>query len=191
MRPAGTGQGVLRLESLVWRFGRPHHSCRARPSCAPQEMTCARLYGYSTTSSARASSMGGTVRPSAFAVLRLITSSYLVGACTWQVGRFRALEDAINVTGGKPVLFYEIGPIGDQTTGGNEVAVIINCRQLVPGRQRDDLTAKSGCQTLDVRIRPPFPELAKVEMVRSTSSELRILTGITSTLSDGARARTH
>jgi hypothetical protein len=37
---------------------------------------------YSITSSARASSVGGTLRPSAFAVLRWITISYLVGACT-------------------------------------------------------------------------------------------------------------
>jgi hypothetical protein len=35
--------------------------------------------GYSITSSARASSDGGTVRPSALAVLRLITSSNFVG----------------------------------------------------------------------------------------------------------------
>src|SRR5262245_1774222 len=37
---------------------------------------------YSLTSSALASSVGGTTRPSAFAVLRLMTSSYLVGCCT-------------------------------------------------------------------------------------------------------------
>src|SRR6516225_6162462 len=37
---------------------------------------------YSITSSARASNVGGTVRPSAFAVLRLSTKSYLTGACT-------------------------------------------------------------------------------------------------------------
>src|SRR5262245_25522816 len=37
---------------------------------------------HSITSSARASTVGGTSRPSALAVLRLITSSYLVGACT-------------------------------------------------------------------------------------------------------------
>ena len=37
---------------------------------------------YSITSSARASTDAGTVRPSALAVLRLMTSSYLVGACT-------------------------------------------------------------------------------------------------------------
>src|SRR5262249_23042458 len=35
---------------------------------------------HSITSSARASSVGGTSRPSALAVLRLITNSYLVGA---------------------------------------------------------------------------------------------------------------
>jgi hypothetical protein len=37
---------------------------------------------YSITSSARASTAGGIVRPSPFAVLRLITKLYLVGACT-------------------------------------------------------------------------------------------------------------
>src|SRR5262249_48910801 len=37
---------------------------------------------HSITSSARASTPCGTLRPSALAVLRLITSSYLVGACT-------------------------------------------------------------------------------------------------------------
>jgi hypothetical protein len=37
---------------------------------------------HSITSLALANSAGGTVRPSALAVLRLITNSYLVGACT-------------------------------------------------------------------------------------------------------------
>ena len=37
---------------------------------------------YSITSSARASSNAGTLRPSAFAVLKLITSSNFVGCCT-------------------------------------------------------------------------------------------------------------
>src|SRR5262249_59168764 len=37
---------------------------------------------HSITSSARASKVGGTSRPSALAVLRLIKSSYLVGAWT-------------------------------------------------------------------------------------------------------------
>jgi hypothetical protein len=46
------------------------------------------LRDYSITSSARASSIGGTSRPSAFAVLRLITSSYLVGAWTGRSAGF-------------------------------------------------------------------------------------------------------
>jgi hypothetical protein len=37
------------------------------------------MRGYSITSSARASSVGGTLMPSALAVLRLITSSNFVG----------------------------------------------------------------------------------------------------------------
>ena len=44
---------------------------------------------YSIISSARACSAGGTLRPSALAVLRLITNSYLVGTCT---GRLLAVR---------------------------------------------------------------------------------------------------
>jgi hypothetical protein len=47
---------------------------------------------YSITSSARASSVGGTSRPRALAVLRLITSSYLVGACTGRSAGFSPLR---------------------------------------------------------------------------------------------------
>ena len=52
---------------------------------------------HSITSSARASSVGGTVRPSALAVLRLITSSNLVGCSHRQVGGLGALEDAADI----------------------------------------------------------------------------------------------
>src|SRR5262245_4114279 len=51
-----------------------------------------RTLHYSITSSARASSEGGTVMPSALAVLRLITSSYLVGACTGRLAGFSPLR---------------------------------------------------------------------------------------------------
>src|SRR5262245_25427048 len=56
----------------------PHGSHRREPTVAldgPPEG----LAAYSITSSARASSEGGTVSPSALAVLRLITSSNFVG----------------------------------------------------------------------------------------------------------------
>ena len=47
---------------------------------------------YSITSSARASNVDGTSRPSALAVSRLITSSYLVGACTGKPAGFSPLR---------------------------------------------------------------------------------------------------
>src|SRR4051812_43623966 len=50
-----------------------------------------------------------TLAPSALAVLRLMTTSYLVGACT---GR-SALENAIDIAGRAPVLVDVIRPVGD------------------------------------------------------------------------------
>ena len=43
---------------------------------------------HSITSSAREGSEGATSMPSAFAVVRLITNSYLVGACTGRSAGF-------------------------------------------------------------------------------------------------------
>jgi hypothetical protein len=54
--------------------------------------------------------------PSALAVLRLITSSYLVGACTGRSAGFSLLEDAIDVSSRAPVLIDQIRPVGDQAT---------------------------------------------------------------------------
>src|SRR5438094_1590074 len=45
-------------------------------------MHCSKIACYSITSSARASSVAGTSRPSALAILRLMISSNLVGCCT-------------------------------------------------------------------------------------------------------------
>ena len=56
-----------------------HVQCNSGcPLCA----TSGHAVTYSIASSARASKAGDTVRPNVLAVLRLIVSSYLVGACT-------------------------------------------------------------------------------------------------------------
>src|SRR5262249_32785193 len=65
------------------RHGRLLRSCRERPRrrrAAEQRDELAS--SHSITSSASASSDGGTSRPSALAGFRLITNSNLVGACT-------------------------------------------------------------------------------------------------------------
>src|SRR5439155_3762989 len=63
---------------------------RARRRAADQRHELAAFH--SITSSARASTLSDTVRPSALAVLRLITSSYLVGACTGKSAGFSPLR---------------------------------------------------------------------------------------------------
>ena len=62
----------------------------------PAQNDLARLH--SITSSARARSVGGTVRPMARAVLRFMTSWNLVGRCTGEVGRFVSSEYAVDVS---------------------------------------------------------------------------------------------
>src|SRR5262245_48760622 len=66
-----------------------HNGPRRRAADQRDEFAAA---DHSITSSARASSVGGRVRPSALAVLRLITSSYLVGACTGRSAGFSPLR---------------------------------------------------------------------------------------------------
>ena len=144
---------------------------------------------HSITSSARASSVGGTSRPSALAVLRLMTSSYLVGCLHRQVGRLLALEDAVDVAGRAPVLVDDIRPVGDQAAAGDEGAVGVDRGQLVPSRQRDDQIRDERSPTaLAVTIRPPFAERANAVTARSISPASRTSTGLNSTPNDGATA---
>jgi hypothetical protein len=51
-----------------------------------------------------------------------------------QVSRFLPPEDAIDVAGRAPELIVEIGPIGDQPAGFDEVPLHIDRRQFVLGR---------------------------------------------------------
>ena len=57
---------------------------RRRGSCGPgaTKVHCGNTAAYSTMSSAVASIVCGTVRPSVFAVVRFTNNSYLVGPCT-------------------------------------------------------------------------------------------------------------
>jgi hypothetical protein len=72
---------------------------------------CALRDAYSITSSARATRVGGTSSPSAFAVLRLITNSYFVGTCTGRSAGFFTLEDAIDVAGRAAILVALLGAV--------------------------------------------------------------------------------
>src|SRR5499427_3172843 len=70
------------------------HAPPLLPMVLPRNDEAAYLLGknYSITSSARASTVAGGSRPSAWAVFRLITNSYLVGACTGRSAGFSPLR---------------------------------------------------------------------------------------------------
>ena len=55
-----------------------------------------------------------------------------------KVSRLLALENAIDVACREPVLVVRIRPIGDESAGADKNAVVIDRRQFVPRRQRDD-----------------------------------------------------
>ena len=71
---------------------------------------------HSITSSARASSVGGTSRPSAFAVLRLITNSNLRRLHYGQVGWLFALENPTGVDSDLAICVREVVSIAHQAT---------------------------------------------------------------------------
>ena len=75
---------------------------------------------YSITSSARASSVGGTVEAERLGGLEVDDQLELGRRLHRQVGRLLALEDAVDVAGRAPVLVDKIRPIGDQAAGGDE-----------------------------------------------------------------------
>ena len=122
------------------------------------------------TSSARARIAGGTVRPSAFAVLRLTTSSNLVGCSTGMSldthalfeeaglelaalsdadalmrsvvrSRLLALEDLSGESADLTKGGREAGSVGDQRTCSGEFTPWVYCRNGIPHRQSHMLLA--------------------------------------------------
>jgi hypothetical protein len=61
-------------------------------SATSRHMQCSKMYRYSITSSASASSLSGTETPSDFAVLRLSTNSNLVDCSTGRSAGFAPLR---------------------------------------------------------------------------------------------------
>jgi hypothetical protein len=66
--------------------------CTIPRKCVSSSPKTRELMSYSIKSAARASSVWGIVIPSALAVLRLMTSSYSVGACTGRSAGFSPLR---------------------------------------------------------------------------------------------------
>ena len=143
---------------------------------------------HSITSSARASSVGGTSRPSALAVLRLIDQLVLGRRLHWKVGRLLALEDAIDVARRASVLVDDIGPVGNQAAASDEGAIGIDGGQSVPGRERRRSARDDRSPTRTRHDQTAIGSRANAATARSISPASRTSTGLTSIPSDGATA---
>src|SRR5205823_8396014 len=94
------------------------------------------------TSSARATIIGGIVKPRAFAAVRLTTNSNVAACCTGSSPGdapfkiFAPFKDFIGVVRSLPEEVVEIRRIGDQAAGFGESAVAIDRRQPVRRHER-------------------------------------------------------
>src|SRR5262249_39586762 len=92
-RPRGGGSAAEQRDESATCY-----SVHPRASADPGALACGSGSGFDSASlpsitwSGRASRLSGTVRPSAFAVLRLMASSNLVGACTGRSAGFSPLR---------------------------------------------------------------------------------------------------
>src|SRR5262249_13475427 len=64
-----------------------------------------------------------------------------------QVAGLFALKDSVNVPCRESIQLNTIRPIGEQATGGGKEPLVVDCRQLVPCRERDDQITMQNCQT--------------------------------------------
>src|SRR6476659_866597 len=93
-KPHGTIRPGLRLRDARerWQRSSARGQMQKFPTIGKFHRWALPFLRHSITSSARARSIAGTSRPSALAVLRLMTSSYLVGACTGRSAGFSPLR---------------------------------------------------------------------------------------------------
>jgi len=88
---------------------------------------------YWITLSAWKRSAGGIVTPSAFAVLRLMTSSNFTGPFHRQVGGLCTFEDFVHVDGGAPIAVGHVWPIRHEAANVGKLPRIEHRRQVVLG----------------------------------------------------------
>src|SRR3974390_1247539 len=55
-----------------------------------------------------------------------------------KIGRFVAAQDAVDIGRPLPIHVDVVGPVGHETTGGDEQTLPVDRRQTVPGRERND-----------------------------------------------------
>ena len=101
-------------------------------------MPIADIGAYSITSSARASTIGGTVKAECLRGLEVDDQLVLVRQLHRQIGWLLALEDAVDIAGGLPELVDDVGPVANQPANTDETTEEVNRGQFVPCCQCND-----------------------------------------------------
>ena len=96
---------------------------------------------YSITSSARASSVAGTVSQIALADLRFMASSYLVGLHYRQVRRLLAVENPAGINPDLTIGVLNTGAVAHQPADGDVFAPVIDCGHGLARCQGNDVPA--------------------------------------------------
>src|SRR5262245_5378206 len=92
---------------------------------------------YSITSSARARTVGGIVRPSALASFKIDHQLVFIRRLHWQISWLLTLEDAVDVSGRPAELCKNIIPIRGQPAVDGKDAPVVDRGQSVPRRKRN------------------------------------------------------
>src|SRR6478672_10296861 len=122
---------------------------------------------HSMIMSARIRTVGGIVKFKALAVLRLTTSSNLVGCSTGMSTGFPPLEDEVNNLRAAPPLRAMVGAVGHKAACLRELAVTVDSRQTQAGDDRgnfgpltkgegvlEDRKAAGSCGLAGLKLRP-------------------------------------
>ena len=120
--------GLLRAARRMARSRRGRRAAEQRDELAPPDRRA-----HSITSSARASSVGGTVEPERLGGLEVDDERELGRLLDRQVGGLGALEDLVDIDGGALVHVLVARPIGHQAARLDHFAVRIHARQPLLG----------------------------------------------------------
>ena len=106
----------------------------------PDAMGSYRIH-HSITSSALASKVGGTVRPSALAVAKIDDKLEFGRGLNRHVGRLFAFENAVDIKGRAPALVGNIDAVTHQAAVGDEVSEWVERRNAIRRRPVDSQPA--------------------------------------------------
>ena len=81
------------------------------------------------------------MRPSAFAVLRLMTIKYFVWQLDGEFSRLRARKNLINIASRSTKYILEVRPVRKETAVSGDNGCLVDRRNIVPRCQRYDYRA--------------------------------------------------